>query len=257
VNAELLEAIERSPDDESGYLVLADWLLERGDPRGELIRLHLRRGSRRRIKVLEKALLPFTPGALRHATWSRGFLHFLRLDLETDEGLPEILAHPSCRLLRDLELRIAGAALDLTPLVGRPGLRSLDVRAPRFVLSSVRPPSLISLRLASEDEPIAGLLRSIGTAPGLTRLALIGSRDTDAIARLLVDMPIAGQLVSLDLAGGELTTAGARHLCAARARFASLARLNLFRNQIDEQGCALLASAFHPVELWLEEQRDQ
>jgi uncharacterized protein (TIGR02996 family) len=38
--AALLAAIVANPDDSATRLVYADWLLERGDPRGELIRLH-------------------------------------------------------------------------------------------------------------------------------------------------------------------------------------------------------------------------
>src|SRR5688500_18514450 len=36
-NLALEEAIAQDPDDEEAYLVYADWLAERGDPRGELI----------------------------------------------------------------------------------------------------------------------------------------------------------------------------------------------------------------------------
>ena len=37
VNAELEDAIAAAPDDPTSYLVYADWLIARGDPRGELI----------------------------------------------------------------------------------------------------------------------------------------------------------------------------------------------------------------------------
>ena len=38
----LLEEICRDPDDDTARLILADWLEERGDPRGEFIRLQCR-----------------------------------------------------------------------------------------------------------------------------------------------------------------------------------------------------------------------
>ena len=44
--AELLRAIREAPEDDGARLVYADWLLERDDPRGELIQLQLARTTR-------------------------------------------------------------------------------------------------------------------------------------------------------------------------------------------------------------------
>ena len=41
VEAALLQAIHDSPDDDTNWQVLADWLEEQGDARGELLRLTL------------------------------------------------------------------------------------------------------------------------------------------------------------------------------------------------------------------------
>ena len=38
-----LQVIQQTPDDDAPRLVYADWLEERGDPRGEFIRLQCRR----------------------------------------------------------------------------------------------------------------------------------------------------------------------------------------------------------------------
>jgi uncharacterized protein (TIGR02996 family) len=46
VTADLLEAIAAAPDDDAPRLVYADWLIERGDPLGELIALQCRLASR-------------------------------------------------------------------------------------------------------------------------------------------------------------------------------------------------------------------
>ena len=47
--AELLAAIHADPRDDAPRLVYADWLLERGDVRGELIVLHtMRSGAQRK-----------------------------------------------------------------------------------------------------------------------------------------------------------------------------------------------------------------
>jgi uncharacterized protein (TIGR02996 family) len=39
VEKEFLDAITRNPEDEEARAVYADWLEERGDPRGEYLRL--------------------------------------------------------------------------------------------------------------------------------------------------------------------------------------------------------------------------
>jgi uncharacterized protein (TIGR02996 family) len=41
VEAALLQTIDDSPNDDTNWLVLADWLDEQGDPRGDLLRLTL------------------------------------------------------------------------------------------------------------------------------------------------------------------------------------------------------------------------
>jgi len=52
---ELMAAIIAAPDDAGPRLVLADWLLERGDPRGELIQLQHRLGQRHDASLAERA----------------------------------------------------------------------------------------------------------------------------------------------------------------------------------------------------------
>ncbi|HTL33788.1 MAG TPA: TIGR02996 domain-containing protein [Kofleriaceae bacterium] len=66
--AELLAAVYESPDDDAPRAVYADWLLERGEPRGELIALQLKRERSReddrRIHELESAHLATWLGPL-------------------------------------------------------------------------------------------------------------------------------------------------------------------------------------------------
>ena len=54
--AELLAAVYENPDDDEPRLVLADWLLERGDPRGELISLQYRRHRGETLTPAEEKL---------------------------------------------------------------------------------------------------------------------------------------------------------------------------------------------------------
>ncbi len=66
--AELLAAIERDPDDDDARRVYADWLEERGDPRGEYLRLEmLLRGGPARFRELADALdEPWLRAVTRH-----------------------------------------------------------------------------------------------------------------------------------------------------------------------------------------------
>ena len=131
------------PDDPGTLLVYADWLLARGDPRGDLITLHHALDGERdptRVKALresEATLLEqhrdrLFPAALRHHAehqlgWARGFIRTLRLELTgslTDADLlREVLAHPSLRCLTELQLAfsragheaVLGALAELAP----------------------------------------------------------------------------------------------------------------------------------------------
>ena len=53
-NAELEKAILANPNDRDAYTVYADWLMEQGDPRGELISLQLGNKEGQAKKLLEK-----------------------------------------------------------------------------------------------------------------------------------------------------------------------------------------------------------
>ena len=55
---ELLDAVYADPESDAARLVLADWLQENGDPRGELISLQLSRAAgTREGRAREKELL--------------------------------------------------------------------------------------------------------------------------------------------------------------------------------------------------------
>lgn len=80
--AELLAAIYEHPDDDGPRLVYADWLQERGDPRGEFIALQVRgeldaAGAKRERELLKqhgKAWLgPLAKVLNSEVTWRRGF----------------------------------------------------------------------------------------------------------------------------------------------------------------------------------------
>src|SRR5439155_5420030 len=68
----LVDAIVAAPDDDAPRMVYADWLQQRGDPRGELIQLQCQLAAvpdderRRAIRIAENKLL-----AAHEATWTR------------------------------------------------------------------------------------------------------------------------------------------------------------------------------------------
>ncbi len=128
----LLGAIYDAPDDDAPRLVLADALLERGDPRGELIALQLR-GDRHSDKLStkrEKELLDthgkqwlgeLAPVVMAGYTFARGFLAECRIDTRHLDRVQKLAGHPAWATVRSL----AGSALiGLHPVMR--GLRRLS-----------------------------------------------------------------------------------------------------------------------------------
>jgi len=111
----LIAAIVDEPDQEAAWLVYADWLLERGDVRGELIHFALdgTEGALRRMSFLEQDLEPllsprlFARRSHWHLRWRRGFLCGASTDrdrpIET-EALAALCADPHAVLLETLFL---------------------------------------------------------------------------------------------------------------------------------------------------------
>jgi uncharacterized protein (TIGR02996 family) len=134
-NAELEAAIAKNPDDLDAYLVYADWLQGQGDPRGELISLHVALEDKPDDKKLTKqanALIaehadhfygPFAEEITRKKSkyervaitveWRRGFFDTVRLaSTETDGRLldkmwPDFMKLASSRFVRDLRIGVA------------------------------------------------------------------------------------------------------------------------------------------------------
>lgn len=140
ITAELVAQMNAQPDDPAPYLVYADWLQQREDPRGELIAIQHRRERAPNDEALREAELALLdadgPDLLPprlHAQmklprrqrddartrcqveWSRGFLMSARIARRLTSATPadplkvagiveELLAHPSARLLRRLAI---------------------------------------------------------------------------------------------------------------------------------------------------------
>jgi uncharacterized protein (TIGR02996 family) len=137
--ARLLEAVLDKPDDDGNRLVYADWLLERGDPRGELIQLQFKRhegglgpGEAKQERALLKAHAAKWIGAValvaKDLHFERGFLHGCRvMSIKTDKQKMAV-RDPNwatvCRLV--LDERFWEGKLDELSLLRQAPLRSLE-----------------------------------------------------------------------------------------------------------------------------------
>ena len=124
-----MDSILADPDDLSNYQVFSDWLIERGDPRGELIGLELQlnspnvKGDERKtlslkVKELEDAhahlwmpepLVPYLCSepedrdASYSFSFSKGFLASIYFDIVPNDFL-EAVANSDLRLLWDMSI---------------------------------------------------------------------------------------------------------------------------------------------------------
>lgn len=171
--AELLEEILRAPDDDAPRLVLADWLSERGDPRGELIQLQLRAasleagGERNKVRAAENKLLE-----AHRATW----LGPIADRVEKAEFRRGFVA--MVRMTARAWIAQAQAVLEVAPLIDELELVFGDdergLGADVFARPELRRVRSLSLRCA-HPEPV----RALGEAPhlgGLRTLIVEGGR---------------------------------------------------------------------------------
>jgi uncharacterized protein (TIGR02996 family) len=119
VAEDLLAKIYAAPEDDAPRLVYADHLTERGDPRGELINLQVRRArgepSTRASLARERALLrdhgrawlgPLAPVLARSGVvYERGFLAVCTLQGKRAADFDATKGHPAWATVRAIELR--------------------------------------------------------------------------------------------------------------------------------------------------------
>jgi uncharacterized protein (TIGR02996 family) len=107
----MLEAIYREPDRDEPRLVYADWLSERGDPRGEFITLQLREDDKaqKRANALLREHQEQWLGALApvitHVNFGRGFLDNFGLAQNAaanEEGWARAVAEPSLQTVTSI-----------------------------------------------------------------------------------------------------------------------------------------------------------
>lgn len=119
--AEFLAEIWASPLDDGPREVFSDWLLERGNSRGELIALQMMRArgagtaeglKRERVLLGEHArawMGPLEPAIHGKAfRFERGFLFFAKIDWRALLAVPGLVKHPAWGTVREYDLAPAG-----------------------------------------------------------------------------------------------------------------------------------------------------
>jgi uncharacterized protein (TIGR02996 family) len=208
--SELVELVAENPDAVDPFLVYADYLQEKGDPRGELITLELMRladpHDEDRIRAVARHLdrhhhellgpLVVLSACLSDEKWRLGFLQRVTLR-HPDAASPDEVAR-WLELLLDAPASAFLRELTLTPLLTgdyTPLIRTLAERSR-------------SLRLLRIGPGHAFTRINLGSSPGLTRLkslALAATRIDLATVRL-------EGLEELDLWVEDLTRANLRSL---------------------------------------------
>ncbi len=225
---DLERAIVEDPEDREAYLVLADFMQSKGDPRGELIALQLagetdaakQKAAQKYLdahhEVLIGALVPHQKvhdGSGDDAfTWRRGFIHKAIVscaDDDAEESASEIvellLRHPSGRFLHELVIGFDGM----------PGDSDLGgvIRA----LAEQMVPSLRTLFLGDFEYPdecemswfeVGDLSELWRALPRLQHLIVQGNMTLGEIAH--------DKLERLELRTGGLPAAAARSVSAAK-----------------------------------------
>lgn len=275
------EQIRTDPADPGGWLVYADWLTERGDARGELIRLEHRlerqpMPTQERRRVLQRARelrqaheqrwldAHPTPSGVQ-LQWHSGFIVGMtwttwwgsRPELELLEA---IVTDPIGRLFARLCVRSHLGARGVEALAASPGLArvrelvladvGLDTRyridgqlAPGSLGVLLASPHLTDLRaLDLSDNALAEQAQALAGLPVLEALRLRGCRLGDeGVAVIARAQPLAG-LTTLELGSNALGPDGAATL-AASPTLRALRSLSLRDNPIGAQGIAALAAS--------------
>ena len=259
-----VQAILEEPEADALRLIYADWLEERGDPRGELIRVQcelarIGGGDPRsaelgyRQQQLLSAHRAEWLGPLRGVTtlydptFRRGFLEEMTLDARTFLELGERLfaLHP----LRHVSITDAGQ-----------GEYSDPERHRRHVSTLAASP--LMARLTSMGLPWIGDqgIEVLAASPHLARLTalnLFRGQLGPAGARALAASPYLGQLTNLDLSANRIGPEGAEAL-AGSPFLAHLTDLNLdgissrhgdVENNIGDWGAEVLAASPHLTRL--------
>jgi uncharacterized protein (TIGR02996 family) len=269
-NPELVAAILDDPDDDGPRLVYADWLEERGDPRGTFIRLQCQReraarDGRRPPAVRKEEMALFgrhalewlgpTDPKLERVAWARGF-PVLQIAARAGDFLQHAsnwLSHVPAGARVVLTLTDAhrfGPALAACPELAKVtdlplGLDSMGLPGLEALLASPHLAGLIRLEVATTSlgDPAAHLVAGAGHLTRLVRLELPRHRIRFAGAQALARAAHLARLRVLDLRDNLIPDAGVRALLES-PHLARLRALGLFGNPIWVVGEKLLQARF-------------
>jgi uncharacterized protein (TIGR02996 family) len=268
-----LHAIVEDPDDDTPRLIYADWLEERGDPRGEFIRVQceLARSNQptpRHFQLLdrEKQLLALHrkdwDAPLRQLctsfTYRRGFIETARL--QTTHFLAHAGEMFTATPLLGLRLSLPGpliADVVRVPWLSRLRLLDLGRNRPKGYGGALGDAGVRLLAECPHLRNVAELLLeyhdihndgAIALAESrhlrqLATLRLTHNRVATAGVRALVESPWLARLTSLALSGNQLGNAGA-HVLAESSRLHEIQAVNA---GIGEEGRDALRARFGPL----------
>lgn len=225
----MIDAIVADPEDELGWLVYGDWLLERGHPRGELIQLAALaaagdQAAAWRIRELEDDEVPLlSPQLAAHARqwrfeWKRGFIDHAELMNDQRERLGAttigaLCEDPHAALLASLAVDLSdGWEVAVDPHTGRersrPQRRPYDIGNVDRALAHLHRLETLGLHGAAFDHLGHAAVRSLGVdgrgvtgrfeLPRLAALSIERADETHLDRVTLLQAPPAG-LVSLRL----------------------------------------------------------
>ena len=251
-NKALLAEVIANPEDDLPRMVYADWLQQRGDPRGELITLQLAGKAKLADALLKKHKKAWAP-KLGSYVYARGFavLYKVAVDKFPAHAAAVFAAEP----IRTLDLS-QGNALDPTPDVRPAFTRKELARVRRLELRRLRIPvdvfpkvvatkALAELReldlgyaAMSKSSVEALLQKSVFTR--LEVLRLYGCRLDDRFALALAAAPFANSLRDLDIGLADITAPGMMALAA----LPSLNTLRIAKCKVDKGTKTVLAKRF-------------
>jgi uncharacterized protein (TIGR02996 family) len=244
---DLLAAVLANPEDDAPRLVFADWLTERGDPRGTFISLQceLARGTSRAEEVEAEAA----------ALLESHELHWL-------EGLSseEVRVRFNRGFVDHVELRGAQSLAEAAPFFEREPVTSVTFAQRRVIDAELFANSqwverlrTLEFRASSTTSPVALKLERLNQLLAsrflrrLTRLVLYGQQLGDqGLIRLLAQGPtVLPSLESLAVEGDSISSDAIATF--AESRWASrLKELSFADNPIGVEGARILSEARSP-----------
>jgi uncharacterized protein (TIGR02996 family) len=216
---QLFEQVCTHPSDDSPRRVLADYLLEREEPRGELIATALDAATNPAAKERYDALFRDRFSTWFHplgrsspdvtAVFERGFLVKCDMQVGSDDDLDRLRGAP---VLGTVEhLRVHGGRSILHPVMR--ALRTLGPIDATWLADLVAAPiawSIERLEVEINDEAAIELLRSATNLPALRELWLSGALCEQAL-RVLPKAAWWSQLQRLAIADRDVGTVGVWH----------------------------------------------